>query len=51
MRCSRVELDLSDFDFDNKLTRFRDRVERFFSRVICRLRVDSRKDENRLSER
>jgi hypothetical protein len=50
MRRSRVELDSSDFRFDNELTRSRDRVEDFFSRVICRLRIDSEKNENRLSE-
>jgi hypothetical protein len=50
MRRSRVESDSSDFRSDNELTRSRDRVEDFFSRVIYRLKIDSEENENRLSE-
>jgi hypothetical protein len=50
MRRSRVESDSSDFRSNNELTRSRDDVEDFFSRVIYRLRVDSEENENRLSK-
>jgi hypothetical protein len=50
MQRSRVESNLSDFCFNNKLTRSRDRVESCFSYVIYRLRVDLEKDKNRLFE-
>jgi hypothetical protein len=50
MRRSRVESDSNDFRSDNELTRSRDRVEDFFSRVICRLRIDLERNESRLSE-
>jgi hypothetical protein len=48
MRRSRIESDSSDFRFNNELTDSDNRVEDFFSRVICRLRIDSEENESRL---